>query len=627
MDENVRISQLKEFDKAYFEGNPIIEDAHYDMIKKEAKELFPNNQYFSEVGAPVRGSKVKLPYPMGSLDQIYENEYQKWIDKYNITGELIITEKLDGMSVLLIYEGEDLRLKCAYSRGNGIEGADITRHIRYVSGIPKKLSIDGCTLFVIRGEVIMKNKIFDSKYSKDNKNPRNMVAGCMNRKVTDQHILKDIDMLAYEIVANDKSEYSTKNEDLKLLRELGFLVVNSESVDAKTVDDSSLVEQFSRMKSDSDYELDGIVITCNDYANLQKLSKSSSLNPEHSVKFKSMSDDSIVDTEVVDVHWKISKSGFFKPRVQIIPVELFGTTVTYATGFNGKFIYENGIGPKAKIRVTKAGSVIPYIVSVTEKSKPKMPDSYEWDELGVEVKTIDKDNFEIVFMQAVHFFKTLSVEQLQETSLSKLVDYLHKSNIDVSSFEKLVSEVIYLLDRDWKEALGSNGIKSFNSLHKTLSSIKEETLLGATPFFGQGFGVRKAKKLMAKMSIDEFLSSKEEDISAVEGFDKTSTNVVSGIPDFISFYKKIEDFIEFNSSHEITSNKLEGHSIVMTGFRDKMLQEKIESLGGKVSSGVSKKTTILIVADKTSSSSKLNKAKELNITILDKDEFEYDYIL
>lgn len=632
MDIEKTVKQLQLFDEAYFEGSPLVTDTQYDLLKESLRKESPDHPYLLEVGSPERGGKIPLPYKMGSLDQIYENDYVKWIKKYSIeNSEVVVSEKLDGMSVLLVYETVNgkLSLQNAYSRGNGLEGADITRHIKVMPSTPVSMDRDDIERIVIRAEVIMEEELFQSKYSTDNKNSRNMVSGCMNRKVTKHSILKDIHLVTYEIVdLKPKDNKNTKKDNLKLLKDLGFLVVNNKTFLGNELNDEKLKELYTSMADESLYLLDGIVITINDYATMKKLSKSSSINPEHSVKYKNISDEHILETIVKKVHWKLSKSGYYKPRVEITPVNLFGTTVTFATGFNGKFIVDNGIGSGSKIKITKAGAVIPYIVEVLEKVEPMLPEAeWEWDSLGVEMRSTE-DTPDVIFMQAVHFFKTLSVEQLQETSLKKVYDSLLDSKINISTFDNLVSEVISLLDHDMKKILGANGLKAYDSLHKRLSEIKPETLLGATPFFGQGFGVRKAKKIIDVMSFENFLTCSESDIKRIEGFDKTSSRVVDGIEAFKDFYNNIEDYVTFASKEEIPlSNKLNGHVVVMTGFRNKELQEKIEQYGGKVTSGVSKKTTIVIAEDVNSSSSKIKKAKELNIPVIGLNDFEYTYIL
>ena len=634
------LAMLKQFDTAYFNDEPLIPDVQYDRLKERLVAANPDHPYFTKVGSPVRGGKIDLPYPMGSLNQIYAGDYEKWVTRHNLSAkDLIITHKLDGMSVLLVYNTNKLAgnvpLSIAYSRGDGLRGADIFRHIKKIPSVP--LLINGKNMpnspvfsnLAVRAEVIMPEKTFQDKFSKAGKNSRNFVSGCMNRKETDQNILDHIHVVAYELVdldgnlvenfENEVGEF-TKENTLKFLEDAGFSVVKSEKHAATTLNDDKLAEIFTNITDTSDYLVDGVVVTVNDYAKLQKVTKSDSLNPEHSVKFKTLSDDAIVEATVVDVHWKISKSGFYKPRVEIVPVELFGTTVTFATGFNGKFICDNKIGPGTTIKITKAGSVIPYIVEVVSSTQAALPESTSWcyNNAGVEIMALGK-GAETDFMQAVHFFSTLGVENLKETSLRKVVDKYAKNK----SFVDIVKTLFDLLDVEWERVLGQNGIKIYSSLHKNLRNLAPAQLLGACPFFGQGFGVRKAKKIMTEMSLEEFLSSSPEKISSIEGFDKTSVTICEGIPDFKSFLGAIANYTVLNDdvNKVDTTSQLHGNVIVFTGFRDKDLQKEVEAKGARVSSAVSGKTTLVVAADKNSNSGKISKAKQLNIEVLSKDEF------
>lgn len=621
MDFEHEISNLKQFDEAYFDGKPLVPDAQYDSLKKKLYDINPSHPYFKQVGSSVRGGKVDLPFPMGSLDQIYEGDYDRWLKKHDLHDkQIVISEKLDGVSIMLVYtEG---KLQVAYSRGNGIQGADITRHVKQIPSVPKRLS--GQDYVVVRAEGIMKNSVFAAKYSKDYRNARQMVAGCMNRKETDPDILQDISVVAYEVVDSSVGEKMNKKSSLEFLHNNGFLVAYYEIGAGIAHSDSTLKETLTRFKDSSKYELDGIVLTVNDYEHMERISKRDSLNPEHSVKFKVLSEDSIVETEVVAVHWKISKSGFWKPRVEIVPVELFGTTVTYATGFNGKFISDNEIGKGTRIKITKSGSVIPYILEVVKSTNADLPEqgTWKWNDNRVEIVGVGTTT-QSDFMKAVHFFSTLEIDLLKETSLRKVVDAYAPS----ADFEKIIVSVVDLLDVEWKRVLGQNGLKTHASLHKTLRNLSPQKLMGATPYFGQGFGVRKAKKILSHMSFEDFLNCTAEEISEVEGFDTTSQSVYSGIGEFKALLQKLSPYIKLVAEEEQQkSNELEGKVIVFTGFRDKQLEKEIESLGGRVASGVSGKTTTVVAIDKTEKSSKLEKARKQNLEIFSKDEFVNLYI-
>lgn len=377
-DVHTLIEQLKLYDEAYTEGEPLISDKEYDNLYRKAQTMDPGNAYFASVGSDVRGGKEKLPYVMGSLDQVYnQKDWDLWVKTYDLKGKfVVVSDKQDGISVMLIYRHG--QFEKAYSRGNGLEGADITRHVRGVPSVPKTLGgYFGDAYLAVRAELIMPIATFEAKYSTEFKNPRNMVAGCFNRSTTAASVLADIQCIAYQVVAYSDCDYSftggqrapgefvitSKTDELECLAGLGFIVTPYEEYLAEELDEASLVAFVKHAKSRSKTELDGIVVTIDRYDDLESQRRSkTTLNPEHSIKFK-VNADSVV-AEVVDVLWEVSKSGFAKPRVKLKPVNLGGVTITYATGFNGRYIYDNQIGPGALVKITRAGDVIPQILEV-----------------------------------------------------------------------------------------------------------------------------------------------------------------------------------------------------------------------------------------------------------------------
>lgn len=603
------IEQLKLADDAYFNSDQVImSDNEYDNLKRTAQSINPKHPYFFQVGADVRGGKVKLPYPMNGLTQVYQID--KWInDEYLHDNDLIYTDKLDGTSGLLIYADKDddgnAEWINAYSRGNSLEGADISRHLKHMN-FPK--SIPGYKLFVVRMENIIKNNIFHSKYKGKYSTARAMVAGCMNRTETDTNILKDIDVVAYSIVASDKQN-KTKLEALNELKKLGFNIPNFYSNKGRHFSDKQLTDELLLSINDSEYELDGYVITDN--------------ISNKSVKYKTIDSKSILTPKCKKVHYEISKHGYQKPVVEIEPVILYGTVVTFATGFNCKFIKDNCIGPGAKVRITKSGNVIPYILEVIEPATsgiPQLPEGDNvWNETGVELMIKDVDtNPVVLFKLVLDFFDTLNVDLLKEATLKLLFDKLKLWN---DSYEDIISTIIDMFEVEWGNIVGVNGNKIYNSLHRRLNNIKPEVLLGAVKYFGFGFGVRKAKALLSQISLENLSKADVNDISKLDGFDTlTAERIVKGYPAFEDFFTRNKDFITIKADNK--TDELKGITVVFTGFRDSELEDKIEQMGGKVATSVSKKTNYVISADGDSSSGKGKRAKELLIEILTIEQFK-----
>ena len=386
-------------DVAYHEdGEAFVGDGDYDGLRKYAHLYEPHNAYFTGVGSDVRGGKIPLPYPMGSLDQIEVGQIEKWIESNNLYDEsLVATDKLDGISAMLVY-GEDGVLQIAYSRGDGTKGADITRHVKHF--VPEKID-NGGESFVIRGEVIIskaKFPIVQTKTTTSNgkqyKNARNMVAGCMNASERDPTVYEYIDFVAYQIVSpGDVLDYY---ESLLLLRRLGFGTVEAPAIfHGDEIDDEGLSSILNSRRvgasdiDESPYEIDGLVICVDSLAKRKQLTTGTrnSLNPEFAIKYKVQDASNLAIATVIEVEWNASKHGYLKPRVRVEPIQLVGVTIQHATGFNAKFIHDNGIGPGAQVQITRSGDVIPFIQEVTLPTTAQMPSvGWTWNLTGVDAE-------------------------------------------------------------------------------------------------------------------------------------------------------------------------------------------------------------------------------------------------
>lgn len=618
------ITVLTESDKLFHnDGEPFLTDAEYDFIYRYAEKISPSHVYFTGVGSEVRGGKVKLPYPMGSLDQVYIGNIKKWVDKYNIEkGYLVVlTDKLDGASAMIIY-GEDGELQIGYSRGNGLLGADWTRHLKLLDTVPQNVGRP----MVIRAEVIIEKASFDylktkvkTRAGKEYKNPRNMVAGLMNSSENKPIVYDYIRFIAYQIVDG----IGSKQEQLDELSNLGFTVVHSLCVYAHEMNDESLSDHLNLRRQDSLFEIDGLVIDVDDEKKRSEMNPTrDTLNPAYSIKYKVADADNIAFPIVLGVEWNISKHMIFKPRVNIEPVDIGGVTISWLTGFNAQFILDNNIGPGTELEITRAGDVIPFIQSVITSTKAQMPDSngkkYDWDwsATRVDAVAIYPELFnEVAIKSMTDFFTKIEVPLLKEGSIQKLYDegYCNVRSIIVAEKPEMV------------DVLGKNGIKIYDGLHKVLSDIPLYKIIGAYST-QRGIGVRRMKKIQTwyeKNQIDLLENVQVDFFKSIDGFDEITANAVKrAIDEFLDLYDSVEEFITLNHDSLVSyEGGLTGHKICMTGFRDKELSDSIEKAGGTIQSSVSGKTTILITKDPTSTTGKAKKARDFGIPVMGVDEF------
>lgn len=614
------IEVLVAADEAYFnDEDTFIEDTQYDALKQYAARLAPTDMYFTGVGSDVRGGKIDLPHKLGSLNQVYQGDYAKWVAKHNIyNDQVVVTDKLDGASALLVY-GTNGALQIAYSRGNGIQGADITRHVRKIHNVPQTIKNPFTSPVLVRVENIISPEMFSdintgefSRKGRIYKNPRNMVSGLMNASENHHRIYQAIDTIAYEIIG----VHMNKDAQLSMLKEWGFTVVDFFWMSAGKLDDNTLTNFLKVSRDSSKYELDGLVIDINDTKIRQNLA-SDDLNPEYAVKFKVADTTNFSLATVKGVEWNLSKDGYYKPRVQIVPVDLCGVTIQNLTGFNAKFIKEQGIGPGAIIQITRSGDVIPFILGVTTPTTPHLPDddTAVWTDTGVDLVVKDvSNNATVKFERLNDFFASIDAPYLGDGNLMKMFE------MGFDTPEKIIELTV----QDVSSLVGSSAIgrKIHAGLKAKLTDIPLYVLMGSHHAFGRGVGVRKMKKLYEAFNGDMSRCVDASSIIGVDGFEeKTAVKIQRGYDEFSTFLLAIEPYVTVAKYQPKKQGSLTGKDIVITGFRDKDLDARIELEGGRVGSGVSSKTFIVVAANPNESSTKLKKARDLNIPIMSKDQF------
>lgn len=601
-----------QLDDKYYNDESDVPDEAYDLLKDVIVER--DKTYVPPVGAKLREgeNRATLPYWLGSADKITPEKadvFERWLSR-NRTKSYVISDKLDGVSCLLVATKDKVNL---YTRGDGYEGADISYLQRYFP-IPKlKQNI------AVRGELIVPKRVFETKYVGTYKNPRNMVSGLIGSK-TSREGLKDVHFVAYEIITEEESEKPQKQ--LERLNDLGF-----ETVTHKVKSEISipiLENCLEEMKKESKYEIDGIIVQSN-----TEYERNTDGNPKYMFAFKMLSTDAIQTTKVLGITWQVSKWGALKPVVHFEPVEYGGVTMSNVTAHNAKYVYDNKIGKGAVIRVVRSNEVIPYIVDIVKQAEsPDMPkEEYIWDDNHVNISVANADgNSEICIKLMANFFDKLgikhvavkTIEKMYEnglTNLLKIIKADEKRLLQVPEFQQKSANRIYV------------------NIRAGLKKAKLSTILGACGIFGFGIGEKRMTVLLEKIpNLLELHKTKTPDeiknmVMRVDGFSdiiasKIATNVVYA-DKFISALKEaIGQKENFVTEQKTVSNVLKDQKFVMTGFRDKTMEEQIVARGGKVMSSVSGATTGVIVATKPDQmTGKLAKAVDLKIPIYSKAEF------
>jgi NAD-dependent DNA ligase len=612
LNENRLTSMLNLANILYRNQQPIMTDSEFDILEEYIKEKYPLNQVVQQIGAPVEKNKVTLPYQMASMDKIKPDTDALlcWMKKYK--GPYVLSCKLDGVSGLYSTEGKVPKL---YTRGDGIVGQDISHLIPYL-GLPKKKDI------VIRGEFIIPKAVFETKYKTKFANPRNMVAGIINHKSVNETI-NDIHFVSYEVI----------KPLLKPSQQMHFL-----QFDLKTecvynrLENAISNELLSQLLIDNrrmyEYEIDGIIVT-NDLMYQRKTG-----NPEHAFAFKMVLSEQLAEATVVDVIWTPSKDGYLKPRVQILPIQLGGVKIEYATGFNAAFIRDNNIGIGTVVKLVRSGDVIPHILNVTvPAASPKMPDvPFKWNDTQVDILLKDIDNDETVKEKVITgFFKGIGVEGLGSGNVVRIM----QSGFD--TIPKIIKMSLddFLTVDGFKDKTAS---KLHNGIKEKLDSSSLVTLMSASNLFGRGFNEKKLELIMESypnvLLSKESNSQKINNIASIKGMgDKTAEAFVIGISDFIKFMhgaglnnKLLLSAAAVKNTVINESHPLFGKTIVMTGFRDANIQEHLKNVGAKLGSSVSKNTFMVLVKDLSEDTGKAADARKIGVPLMTPEVFKQKYL-
>ena len=599
-----------------------ISDELYDKIIENTGMNGKILDNVNDIGATPHNKKCNLPVFMGSLNKIKtEEDFMNWMKKNN-SSEMIITEKLDGISALLSITEYEVKL---YTRGNGKIGCDISHLVQYLDlnkCIEKTRKYYNEFPLYIRGELIMEkiNK------SNETENIRNIVSGIVHTKDITKEIinkLKDVHFVAYRLY--NETSYRTQYNILK-----NFNYILPQMTSLKTPDFDELIVVLISFTNKSNYQIDGIVISTNIQPNVDPVDK----NPEHSIAIKNISQSK--QTKVLEIEWNVSKHGVYKPRIKIEPININGANIEWVTGFNAKYIKDNNIGKDTILEVERSGDVIPNIKRIIKCTNAELPkDNWKWNKTGVDICIIDENNDEMEIKKLLIFFQELECPNLGPKTIETLYEYRYKTVLDVLNLTKQK-----LLETDkFKDKSAENVLKGIKIAKEYLSVMNKDKLhilMYASGTFGFGFGSKKIKLILDKYpNIVEKYKDIDRDIwinnvKNVKGISEQAECFVDSIYKYKMFIKTIDEYINYTDvndtkdnkenkeNKENKNNKIKG-VIVMTGFRDKILKQKLEENNYVVNDNVTKETTILIYKE-DDSSSKCKKAKLMGIQLISKHD-------
>jgi DNA ligase (NAD+) len=626
-------------DKAYRTGDveSHLTDAQFDRLKEIMERAHIDDETTSRDGiAPPSRDKVVLKHTMPSLKKAAPgDDISKWAKKTGIK-TAVATDKIDGNSLQLHYKKGVFT--SAFTKGdtdNGVtNGRNITRSVALIPTVPKKLKqpvdID------VRGEAYMEVPVFEKNYKKGPKNPkgfknpRNTIAGAFGRSDPDAKLLANVKVLCYHVFNSNDD----KTAQLAKLKALGFAVPEHTMLDVTKPNISDvLAKRLASRRKAVPFEMDGVVLEANDAKARKRIgNETNSDNPAYARAFKV--DKDTVSTSVIRVHWKLSKDKYLKPTVYIEPVEIDGSTVTKATGFNAFFIKSNKIGPGAIVEVKKAGDIIPKIERVIQGTKAQMPDPkvvgpYAFNDTGVDIILTGDGGNEVAVRKLLHFFEAVGNKGFKEQTIRKFYAAGYKS----------VADILKASPADIVKNVGGiqldNAKKIKAGIMKCVTGISMPKLMYASGCFGRSFGETKLRQIYAEYKDDAVYGWKgftvvdvAGSIGRLHGFsEETGKAFARGVPVFKAFLKENKGLISpvayaAPSKKATSGNKMAGQVVCFTKVRDAQLAEWINSQGGEAVDKWSSAVTILIVPHKGESSEKVKKAEAKGIKVIPIADFK-----
>lgn len=664
VDSKKRIEELRriieDHDYRYYVlAEPIVSDSEYDKLYKELEKLENDNPHLITPDSPTQRvgkdlTKIFNPVthkvPMLSLSNSYDEtdviDFDRRVRELlpeNEKVEYVVELKIDGASVSINYVKGSL--KTAATRGDGTTGEEITNNVKTIRSVPLKIKIPKTANyklndFEVRGEVFMKiddflnlNKEREKLDEKLFANPRNSTAGTL--KLQDPKVVakRKLNIFLYSLISLE-DEFKTQNENLQLLKKLGFKI-NPEYKLCKNIDEVlDVCKKFEQIRDSLDYEVDGAVIKVNSIKQ-QKILGSIAKSPRWAVAYKFKAKQGF--TKVLDITWQVGRTGTITPVAELGPVFLAGSTISRATLHNIDEIKRKDIRVGDKVVIEKGGDVIPKVVSVIieERKKNSTPTDPPVN-CPVCNSKIFKPEGEVALYcenpecpaqikgRLVHFASrgAMDIEGLGESLIDLFVEKgFLKTFADIYELKKRRSELIKI------ERLGEKSIDNLlNAIEKSKAQPFHKVLFAiGIRYVGAG----AAKKLTDHFgSIENMILAAEEQISEIH---EIGPSITKSLRQFFSQKLNIKlieklksEGLIFSSERKIIKDNLfKGKTVVLTGTLNSLSRdeagERITSLGGKISSSVSKKTDIVVYGE--SAGSKFSKAKELGIKLMDENEF------
>lgn len=624
--------------------SPTIEDDEYDALMRELRgieqaypELLTPDSPTQRVGGAASSTfeKVTHTVQMGSLQDIFsEGEVRDFYRTVHGEGadEFTVELKIDGLSVSLEYEnGVFVR---GSTRGDGFVGEDITANLRTIRSVPLRLT-EEIPFIEVRSEVYMPRKSFaalcalqEQKGEPLPKNPRNAAAGSLRQKDSAVTASRGLDIFCFNIQRIEGRSLTTHSESLELLKSLGFKVVDYR-VCSSEAEILNRINEIGELRHGLAFDTDGAVVKVNRLTTREAIGYTSKV-PKWAVAFKYPPEEK--ETTLLDIEINVGRTGALTPVAVFEPVFLAGTTVSRAVLHNQDIISDKDIRIGDRIAVRKAGEIIPEVVrsvSHAEGAQPFIIPNIcpvcgaaavrDEDEAVIRCQNLDCP---AQLLRSIEHFASrgaMNIEGLGEAVVEQLVK---------AELIKTVAD-LYALNIQELESLERFGRKSAENLLDSIEKSKSNELDRLIFALGiRGIGARTAKLLCGQFGdMAGIMAAEKHELSVIDGVGNVLANSVYNAmhePHRIALIESLKRYgVNMSYSERKISDKFAGLTFVLTGtlptLKREQAKEMIEKRGGKCSGSVSKKTSYVLAGEEAGS--KLTKANDLGITVIDEAQF------
>lgn len=650
----IRIEELRALTeyhakKYYDEDSPEISDFEYDMLLHELKGLetkFPNlineDSLTQKVGGHVKEGleKVEHEVPLQSLQDVFSYEELMVFDNRIIKQlekqvKYVVETKIDGLSVALEYK--DGILVRGATRGNGLIGEDVTENLKTIKTIPHELTekID----ITVRGEVFISTKQFEELNEQREilgetlfANARNAAAGSLRQLDSKITAKRPLNIYIFNVQKSEK-KFVSHYESLEYLKKLGFQVNPIHILCDNMEMAIKEVEKIGENRENLSFGIDGAVIKVDSIQDREELGVTFK-TPRWAIAYKYPPEKK--ETVLKDIVCQVGRTGAITPMAILEPVKVQGSTISKTTLHNEDFIKEKELKIGDHVMIQKAGDVIPEVVEVLKEKRTGKEIEFEMpktcpicggpavrEEGEAALRCIGIECEARLFRSIVHFTSkpAMNIEGLGYSVVKEFLD------------RELINNIadIYYLKLEEIASLKKNGKKFAQNLIDAIEKSKGNDLSKLITALGIRHIGTKAAKVLAKnyKNIDELMKANVEELSQIEDIGEITAKSIKEFfeqeqtKDIIEKLKKAG--VNMNSLEtDVTDQRFQGKTFVLTGSLDNYSRQEasdiIEKYGGKTSNSVSKKTTYVLAGEETGS--KLEKAKQLGITIISEKEFE-----